>query len=266
MSDQAPPIDVDRPTQRPPIGAWKSHRPAVIAPLRWLLLVVILVGMATWLTVTPRPASASHFVEDLGNGKVHTYEVGTPHEVAVFRGVIGGDTGGTQSVTWCTSFASCHRVALDELQLFLEQISAADAPTTPENGPSDSSSDVVRQVIERFSAGPAPRAGHVNQWAGKISLPCAVAWLIALWVLITGPQPRHATKWAAFWLLGLAGGLGLLWILVREAPWSRRTAAEPEPPPGPWPARWTGGWTFLVVALATGVLRQLPSMLTDVLP
>ena len=58
-----------------------------------------------------------------------------------------------------------------------------------------------------------------------------IAWLIMLFVLITGPQPRLATTWAASWVMLLPGGLGLIWLLTNEAPWSRRVASLPEPAP-----------------------------------
>lgn len=77
----------------------------------------------------------------------------------------------------------------------------------------------------------------------------SLAWSLAglaeiatLVLLVTGPQPRLATKWAWFWLLGV-GPLGLAFLLLEPVPvWLREAL--------PARSRLTGGWAFLLMVVA----------------
>jgi hypothetical protein len=142
-------------------------------------------------------------------------------------------------------------------------VSSASAEETDQ--PSDEQS-VVRRVIRDQAANDPPtiRTNASVEW---LSQAMGITFLALLVVLITGWQPRRSTKWAAFWLLLLPGGLGMLWILVREAPWSRQMAALPEPATGLWsPGRWTGGWTFIAVALLSNLVLDLPDVVWSAIP
>ncbi|MCV2392707.1 hypothetical protein OEB99_00145 [Actinotalea sp. M2MS4P-6] len=79
---------------------------------------------------------------------------------------------------------------------------------------------------------------HVG-WAG-------LAGLVTLVLLITGPQPRWATKWAWFWLLGV-GPMTVVFLLVEPVPVWQESPAYTRP----W--RLTGGWAFLL-ALFSGLI------------
>lgn len=71
------------------------------------------------------------------------------------------------------------------------------------------------------------------------------AGLATLILLIGGPQPRLATKWAWFWLLGI-GPLSLAFLLLEPVPVWQREAL-------PARNRLTGGWGF-VIALVAGLV------------
>lgn len=254
----------DPPNQAAPFGPWSSHRPRLIPLLRWCLLTVVLIGMSAWLFLTPRQASVGDFAQNLQAGTVRGYEVGSRDQFDRFRGLIFND-GGTdrQELAWCTGTLRCQRVHIDDLGTFLDDgTDAADEEDREFNG----DYEVVDRFVDRYAAEKRPMAGQTYPWLGPLGATWALSWLIMLWVLITGPQPRHVTKWAGFWILCLPGGLGVLYMLTREAPWSRAVATLPEPPPSPWPGRWTGGKTFLLALLIGGLATALPTLVGDLLP
>jgi hypothetical protein len=66
--------------------------------------------------------------------------------------------------------------------------------------------------------------------------------LSAFVLLVVGPQPWRATRWAWFWLLWTAPPLGILAFLLLGG--STRLW-----PPARAEARLTGGWAFLLTIL-----------------
>lgn len=96
-----------------------------------------------------------------------------------------------------------------------------------------------------------PQLSHTGLWFPYLGLAW-LAWLVLLvWVIVTGPQPRRVTKWAAFWVTGV-WLVGTLWWLLREAPWSPSASEEPEPVDSrvrqtlDGRQRLGGGWAFLL--------------------
>ncbi|RJK96977.1 hypothetical protein [Vallicoccus soli] len=110
-------------------------------------------------------------------------------------------------------------------------------------------------------------------WAERALDRWGAAWLVALVVLVAGPQPRRATKWAWCWfLVVLPSTLGVLAWLLLDAPWSRRRRAAREPlahdlqrrlPGGD--ARLTGG-RALVLAVLLGLLTGVAAQALALLP
>ncbi len=80
-----------------------------------------------------------------------------------------------------------------------------------------------------------------------------LASLVTLVLLVTGPQPRWATKWAWFWLLG-TGPMSAVFLLVEPVPvWEN----------GPLPARptrLTGGKAFLLALVGGWVLSAIAAV------
>ncbi|PWN02340.1 hypothetical protein DJ010_14630 [Nocardioides silvaticus] len=79
-------------------------------------------------------------------------------------------------------------------------------------------------------------------WTAGVGLVLTLGTLL---LLIAGPQPWRATKWAWFWLSGLAPPLGQLAYLVVGGPTPLGR------PPARGARRLTGGWAFLVAVLVS---------------
>jgi hypothetical protein len=80
-----------------------------------------------------------------------------------------------------------------------------------------------------------------------------LASLVTLILLIVGPQPRWATKWAWFWLLG-TGPMSAVFLLVEPVPvWQSEPAFAR-------PSRLTGGWAFLIALFGGFVLSALANV------
>jgi len=114
---------------------------------------------------------------------------------------------------------------------------------------------VVRagEVDRLVASQPGLRIVHVGYSAGHEMESTAFGWQIPNWLfwaglavmvatlglLIAGPQPWRATRWAWFWVFGIPAPIGVLAYLVLAGP----TALSRTPRPGA--ARLTGGWAFL---------------------
>lgn len=73
--------------------------------------------------------------------------------------------------------------------------------------------------------------------------------LTLLLLLVGGPEPRVATRWAWFWLGAYAWPLALVYLVVEPTClWDRRTLAPQR--------RFTGGWSLLLSALVLGPLTD----------
>jgi hypothetical protein len=87
-------------------------------------------------------------------------------------------------------------------------------------------------------------AGSSPLWAVGLALGAVVA---LLGMLVAGPEPRVATRWAWFWLGAYAWPLALVYLVVEPTClWDRRTLVRQR--------RFTGGWSFLLSALLLGPL------------
>lgn len=79
-----------------------------------------------------------------------------------------------------------------------------------------------------------------------------IAWLTGLCLLVAGPQPRLATKWAWFWLAFLVPPAMAAFVVLEPTPWGRR---------GALPAasrRLTGGWAILLSVALVALLSAVP--------
>lgn len=88
---------------------------------------------------------------------------------------------------------------------------------------------------------------HLVPGLGLAWSAAGLAGIATLVLLVGGPQPRLATKWAWFWLMGL-GPLPLAFLLLEPVPvWLREAQ--------PVRQRLTGGWALLI-AIAVGALAS----------
>jgi hypothetical protein len=91
---------------------------------------------------------------------------------------------------------------------------------------------------------------HVPGWLVLTSL---VAGLATFALLINGPQPWRATRWAWAWfILNPFGLIGSLAFLLLSGP------VPPVPAAKQGDRRLHGGWAFLIAAVAGGAWGQCP--------
>ena len=98
----------------------------------------------------------------------------------------------------------------------------------------------LQVVTERWHRSHGELAGwKVPTWLALVG----VAWAVTtFFTLLSGPEPRWATRWAWFWLFWGSGGLAMVLYVLVGLP---RTG-QPREPAG---RRLTGGWALLLSLL-----------------
>lgn len=203
--------------------------------LRWFLLVAWLFVAAGALAFGERPSSRETLDQDLRSGRVA--------EVTVVGGLPPQAVGmSTQEVHW--------RVGPVRRWFEVRQISAGtpvasgDVPISDrEIGAELAQSHPDLRVVrdERPSSRATLADWLVPAW---VSVLAAVSSVLALGLLIGGPEPWRATRWAWFWLLPCPVGMVAFLLLSGSTP-LLDTPAERH-------RRLTGGWAFLLAGLLGG--------------
>jgi len=107
----------------------------------------------------------------------------------------------------------------------------------------DEDSDVlITRISERLSSG-VVYGFDVPFWLLGFALVGAIGTLM---VLVSGPQPWRATRWAWFWIIPTVIGPPLFLILAGATPPLRSPREQHR--------KLTGGWAFLVALLLQSVL------------
>lgn len=209
-------------TRRPKISWWQVLR--VVLAAGW----VVSAGLAWW--AAPREASAADARADLAGGHVRSYEWGDDWESDNSPsnpfGVRLRTSGGAGPIfLWRTGDGRTHYVVLDGGTTTEQPPAAGLGPEY--SGPEARALDVVVQAdLDRIT--PADRPAQ----ALLAGLGIAGVILI-LWALVSAPAGAIGTKWFWFWVItGMPFGLGLLWWLARERPWS--SSARPRETPLRW--------------------------------
>ena len=91
------------------------------------------------------------------------------------------------------------------------------------------------------------KSWRVPSWAGIVGV---VVGLSALVLLVVGPRPWRATRWAWFWLLSTAPPLGVLAFLLLGGSTRVWPPTRPE-------ARLTGGWALLLAIVVGAALSAV---------
>lgn len=105
--------------------------------------------------------------------------------------------------------------------------------------------------VRRSPDGMGAPYGELLGWRvpGWLALTALVAFLVQLGLLVHGPQPWRATRWAWFWILTVPVVGVVLMLLL-----SGRTPGLPAPTAAG--RRLTGGWAFLLSSTVTTLLSN----------
>jgi hypothetical protein len=156
---------------------------------------------------------------------------------------------------WRTSDGRVHWIDTDNF----DQVS-----TTGEvDESSDSGAGAVSIAQDLRAAGLQNRTDDVESFGTALGWAGLFLGLVFLGVVVSGQAPVRGTRWYWFWLVYITPyGLGLLFWLARERPWSR--AAAPSAVSGP--ERRSRGLAGLAIGIGAALLVSLLQLiLHDVL-
>ena len=233
--------------EAPVATARRGRRGYAVRGIAWALVAMCVVLLGTVLVAGERPTSYAELRAAVADGRVDEIRVegGLSGQVQGAAGATvhwrDGLMGRVTSVTEATSRRDARSAGMDkpvlegrvddkltELDPGLRSTRASDWSSYNEIGP-----------------------WHIPQWTGGASV---VLYLGVLGLLVGGPKPWRATRWAWFWLLGSVPLVGPLAFLVLGGSTSVLPPARPE-------RRLTGGWAFLLTvaihAAAGSVLAAL---------
>ncbi|HET9519326.1 MAG TPA: hypothetical protein VFO77_16505 [Actinoplanes sp.] len=195
------------------------------AVLRVAVVLLWLVATATTWWTAPRERTYDQARKDISAGHVTVYQWGDRWDDDSPQHWFGGFSLASSSAksgpifAWRTSYG----------RVYWTDTNNYDHVTT--NGTVDeeqySGGGAIAIAQDLQSAGLADRGGRVDPAS---SVPAWVGLVLGfglLGVLVAGPAPVRGTRWYWFWLVSLAPyGLGLLFWLARDRPWSRSATAK----------------------------------------
>jgi hypothetical protein len=217
-----------------------------------VLRVVLVLGWIAWAAITwwaaPRESTADQVRADIAAQRLTYYEWGDGWKndgglVSPFPVWLRDGDG--SMLLWHTTDGRRHYLSVDE-------------PTAGAGlGPEASALDQQLQAYE----GQRPVDPPVGAVVSGLLIAGAV---LGLWALVSGPDPVIGTRWFWFWLVsGVPFGLGALWWLARERPWSSRAPVRDRRLKW-WAGIGIGFVASLVIGLALMGLRRVVG--DDVVP
>lgn len=219
-------------------GRWSAGPVGAGDVARWILLASWALVVVGAVSLGGRTSSLGQLVTALDSGEVQAVEVspGLPPDAS-------GST--TQTVQW--------REGLLRYRATVVMVTPdSQGQATSRNGiPVRNGFDIATDLRQTAPGVDIVRAGDL--WSGStiygwwmptwLGLLAAAGALGTLTLLVSGPAPWRATRWAWFWLI--SNPLGLTLFLVLSGP------TPPLPAPRHPARRLTGGWAFLLsIALA----------------
>ena len=223
-----------------------------------VLRVALVLGWVAWAGVTwwsaPRESSAAQARADMAAGRLASFEWGDrwENDGALFNPFQSGlqSSGGPGPVLlWHTTDGRQHYAAVDNGGSGTDP--QLEENTTFSSGPE---AEALDTELRAYEARGLP--DEVPLRSAQKVLPLAGA-VLFLWALVSATDPVFGTKWFWFWLAtGVPLGLGLLWWLARERPWSHRATVREKRLNG-WTGFGLGLLGTLVVGLAVWGLRAL---------
>ena len=215
---------------------------------RWVLAALLPVAVLALLVLGERPRSLEDLQQAVRSGDVTS--------VRITGGLDPGATGWTQQrATWRDG-------------LLRSTVDVVHAPSGTDPGGTGllNGTDPAPVVGEELGAalralapdlrierqqGIDDAGGEVMGW--RAPTPLVLLWLVGalatLWLLVNGPQPQRATRWAWFWIMGTP--VGALAFLLLSGP------TPGLPAPHPTARRTTGGQGLVVGLLLSAVLPSV---------
>lgn len=191
---------------------------------RWRLTgaaigLMALVTAALMVTLGLRPATYGDLLSDVASSKVTEVQVIGPDAPS------GGDT---VELRWTVLGG-----VLDQYAVVQVSGSPADDPRA-----------TLRSIDPDVRLTDGPRADHAFTFMGwgvpwQIAMLGTAAWLGVLLLIVGGPEPWRATRWAWGWVWLLSGPVGSVAYLLLGGPLGLLR-------PRPGHRRLTGGWAFLL--------------------
>jgi len=239
-----------------------------------VVVVVLCALLALW--GTPSRASEASFGQALRAGDVSGWQLDSPQSEyglqiqAGFTVSVGSSQSPRSTVLWGDSHGRLYRTSLDNLLRVADPSAPAglDAGDLVASG-GDVDPGATIDATARAAGVPVPStpvgARAYACW------PLVAVSLAAVVLLLLAPQPRRRTKWGTFWTLGVPAGIGLLWWILTDSPWSARTDAMPAPAPrqrGPLPGGVVraGGGQMLLIAFALGMAVSFVLLVVHLVP
>ncbi|MCL3860974.1 hypothetical protein [Actinotalea sp. K2] len=225
-----PSVPLDGPTSLvPPEAPWPpaAQHPLVLV-VRVALAVMMVVGLLQTLS-EPAERSVEHLLEALYTGQVTSVTIERPHEDAQAHGSFRVEWSGTgrpgyASYEYRSAQDGSAPPVLDEGRAVLETAARTGTPV----------------LVTHSYLGPQGTTWHLMSIGG----------IGAFLLLVLGPQPRLATKWAWFWLCMYVPPLWLVFVVLEPTPWWVKGQLPPAQ------RRLTGGWAFLLGLLLAPTLAS----------
>ncbi|MFG2039111.1 hypothetical protein [Dactylosporangium sp. NPDC048998] len=225
-----------------------------------LVLLWLLAAAMTWWTA-PRKQSYDQARTDVAAGRVTAYQwgdrwdVNSPPRWFDTPALRGSGTLGPLFV-WRTSDG---RVRWTDTDNFDQVTITGAVDQGSYSGPG-----AIGIAQDLRAAGLEHRAGTVQPSISVVTWIVPILAVIFLGVVVAGPAPVRGTRWFWFWLIYITPhGLGLLFWLARDHPWSR--SAAPAATPGGPERRDRGILGFGVGILATILIGALVLILHEAL-
>ena len=208
---------------------------------RWRLTgllvgVMALVVAALLLTTGVRPATYGDLLSDVSSSKVGEVQV---------VGVEDPAPGDAVELRWTVLGGVLDQYAVVRIEGDRGQDAWQESEFVTSADPRDTLRSINPDIVlTEGSFGTGPSTSYMD-WraAGWVILLALATWTATLLMVIGGPEPWRATRWAWGWCVLLAGPLGAVAYLLLGGPLGLAR-------PRPGHRRLTGGWAFL---LAGGV-------------
>lgn len=196
---------------------------------RLLAVVGLILGWAQLATI-PSTGSLDDLFADLENGRVTQITLDRPNPATAASGEFtvlweGAGRPGRATYDYATELVGQDvRVLVDEAAEI--RAAAAQSPAAVE----------IIETRDFYEGG--------TTWFLH-----GIAWFVALLVLVSGPQPRLATKWAWFWFIWIVPPAAVALVVLEPVPLWRREARWRQ-------RRLTGGWAFLLACVVAGLFSE----------